>query len=50
MEKLKSSITNMVLVLTGVAVITGCILAYVNHITERPIELQKQKIRILAEV
>ena len=43
MEKLKSSITNMVLVLTGVAVITGCILAYVNHITERPIELQKQK-------
>ena len=33
----------MVLVLTGVAVITGCILAYVNHITERPIELQKQK-------
>ena len=29
--------------LTGVAVITGCILAYVNHITERPIELQKQK-------
>ena len=36
MEKLKSSITNMVLVLTGVAVITGCILAYVNHITEQP--------------
>lgn len=43
MEKLKSSITNMVLVLTGVAVITGCILAYVNHITEQPIALQKQK-------
>ena len=33
----------MVLVLTGVAVITGCILAYVNHITEQPIALQKQK-------
>ena len=43
MEKLKSSITNMVLVLTGVAIITGCILAYVNHITQEPIALQKQK-------
>ena len=43
MEKLKSSMTNMVLVLTGVAVITGCILAYVNHITSGPIEVQKAK-------
>ncbi|MBR1402126.1 MAG: RnfABCDGE type electron transport complex subunit G [Prevotella sp.] len=43
MEKLKSSVTNMVLVLTGVAVITGCILAYVNHVTEGPIALQKEK-------
>ena len=43
MEKLKSSITNMVLVLTGVAIITGCILAYVNHITEGPIAVQKKK-------
>ena len=43
MEKLKSSVTNMVLVLTGVAVITGCILAYVNHATEGPIALQKEK-------
>ncbi|MBR2102856.1 MAG: RnfABCDGE type electron transport complex subunit G [Prevotella sp.] len=43
MEKLKSSITNMVMVLTGVAVITGCILAFVNHITEKPIAEQKQK-------
>ncbi len=33
----------MVLVLTGVAVITGCILAYVNHVTEGPIALQKEK-------
>ena len=33
----------MVLVLTGVAVITGCILAYVNHITSGPIEAQKAK-------
>ena len=43
MEKLKSSVTNMVLVLTGVAVITGAILAYINHITEVPIALQKEK-------
>ena len=33
----------MVMVLTGVAVITGCILAFVNHITEKPIAEQKQK-------
>lgn len=33
----------MVLVLTGVAIITGCILAYVNHITEGPIAVQKKK-------
>jgi electron transport complex protein RnfG len=43
MEKLKSSITNMALALTGVAVITGGILAYVNHITEGPIAVQKKK-------
>lgn len=43
MEKLKSSIFNMVLVLTGVAVVTGAILAYVNHVTEEPIKVQKDK-------
>lgn len=43
MEKLKSSITNMVLVLTGVAVVTGAILAYINHVTEEPIRVQKEK-------
>lgn len=42
-EKLESSITNMVLVLVGVALITGGILAYVNHITEAPIKLQAEK-------
>jgi len=42
MEKLKSSITNMALVLTGVAVITGGILAYVNHVTAGPIEQQNR--------
>ena len=43
MEKLKSSITNMALVLTGVAVITGGILAYVNNLTSGPIAQQKEK-------
>lgn len=33
----------MVLVLVGVALITGGILAYVNHITEEPIKLQASK-------
>lgn len=33
----------MVLVLVGVALITGGILAYVNHITEAPIKLQTEK-------
>ena len=43
MKKLESSLTNMVLVLTGVAVIMGAILAYVNHLTEGPIAEQKTK-------
>lgn len=43
MKKLESSITNMVLVLVGVALITGGILAYVNHITEASIKLQAEK-------
>lgn len=38
MQKLKSSITNMVLVLVGVAVIMGGILAYVNKVTTPAIE------------
>ena len=33
----------MVLVLTGVAVVMGGILAYVNHLTEGPIAQQKEK-------
>lgn len=33
----------MMLVLVGVALITGGILAYVNHITEAPIKLQAEK-------
>ena len=42
MKKLESSLTNMVLVLTGVAVVMGGILAYVNHLTEGPIAEQKK--------
>ncbi|MBQ6769245.1 MAG: RnfABCDGE type electron transport complex subunit G [Prevotella sp.] len=41
MKKLESSLLNMVLVLTGVAVIMGGVLAYVNHLTEGPINEQK---------
>ena len=43
MKKLESSLTNMVLALTGVAVIMGGVLAYVNHLTEGPINAQKSK-------
>ena len=44
MKKLESSLTNMVLVLTGVAVVMGGILAFVNHLTEGPIsEVNKKK-------
>ena len=42
MKKLESSLLNMVLVLTGVAVVMGGILAYVNHLTEGPIAEQKK--------
>lgn len=37
MKKLESSLRNMVLVLVGVALVVGAILASVNHITEGPI-------------
>ena len=43
MKKLESTLLNMVLVLTGVAVVMGGILAYVNHLTEGPIAQQKEK-------
>ena len=43
MKKLESTITNMVVVLVGVALVTGSILAYVNHVTEEPIKLQAGK-------
>ena len=43
MKKLESTLTNMVLVLTAVAVIMGGVLAYVNHLTSGPISEQKEK-------
>ena len=43
MKKLESSLTNMVLVLTGVTVIMGAILALVNNVTSGPIAEQKSK-------
>lgn len=43
MKKLESSLANMVMVLTSVAVIMGGILAFVNHLTEGPIAEQKTK-------
>lgn len=42
MKKLQSSLTNMVCVLTGVAIVMGGILAFVNHLTSGPIEAQKK--------
>ena len=42
MKKIESSLLNMVLVLTGVAVVMGCLLAFINHITCGPIDEQKQ--------
>jgi len=43
-KKLESTLLNMVLVLTGVAVVMGGILALVNHLTEGPIsEVNKKK-------
>lgn len=42
-KKLESSLLNMVLVLTGVAVVMGGILAMVNDVTSGPIAQQKEK-------
>lgn len=42
MKKLESSLTNMVVVLVAVAVITGGLLAWVNDFTSGPIKVQKE--------
>ena len=43
MQKLESSLKNMVIVLVGVALIVGAVLAYVNHITSGPIAEKAEK-------
>ena len=43
MEKLKSNLTNMVCVLTGIAVICGGLLAGANEVTKGPIEATNAK-------
>lgn len=43
MKKLQSTLPNMVVVLTTVAVISGAVLASVNHATEAPIKAQGEK-------
>lgn len=43
MDKLKSNLQNMVLVLTGSALICGGLLAYVNNLTKPTIEAQADK-------
>ena len=43
MKKLESSLTNMMLVLTAVAVVMGAVLAIVNNVTSGPISEQKAK-------
>ena len=43
MKKLESSLKNMVLVLTGVTVIAGALLGYVNELTKEPIKMADQE-------
>lgn len=46
MKKLKSNLVNMAVVLTGISVIAGGVLAYVNEITREPIEqINNQKLQ-----
>lgn len=43
MKKIGSSLQNLILVLVGCALITGVLLAWVNHITEGPIAEKAEK-------
>lgn len=43
MKKLKSNLTNMVSVLTGIAIVCGGLLAYVYSLTEAPIQAANNK-------
>lgn len=49
MKKLKSTLPNMVVVLTSVALITGGLLAWVHHITEAP-KLAEQQRSLAADI
>ena len=49
MKKLKSTWPNMVIVLTCVALITGDLLAWVNHVTEAP-KLAEQQRSLAADI
>lgn len=49
MKKLKSTLPNMVIVLTCVALITGGLLAWVNHVTEAP-KLAEQQRSLAADI
>ena len=49
MKKLKSTLPNMVVVLTCVALITGGLLAWVHHITEAP-KLAEQQRSLAADI
>ena len=42
MKKLESSLINMLLVLVSVAVISGALLAWVNHVTAEPVRVQEE--------
>lgn len=42
MKKLESSLNNMVIVLVAVAIVSGGLLAWVNHATEEPIRMQDE--------
>lgn len=43
MDKIKSNLQNMVLVLTGSALICGGLLAYMNNLTKPTIDAQAEK-------
>ena len=49
MKKLKSTLPNMVIVLTCVALITGGLLAWVHHVTEAP-KLAEQQRSLAADI
>ncbi|GAA6528509.1 MAG: RnfABCDGE type electron transport complex subunit G [Prevotella sp.] len=44
MKKIKSSLKNMVLVLVGVCIVIGCLLAFANQITKGPVARKSQKL------